>query len=326
MAAPSRRWTRWTENHTIAVVRFVCFSALIISWIKLEHVQTAVDRTWDFLLQSPFYNSVLFETVFTVFLGSQLMFVFWTLERVPYIAKHYTDRPGPSTAPPFTANAAMAATHILMFGSLDFITPKRYGHVDPIMYELRRGYFHTKRILPPNAPSVRELLWETGVAMLLYDGIFFALHFLMHKVPFLWKNVHKTHHDQAELSVFETDHTTPFERILLVLPGNEALRLVGAHPLSRTLFNIWLMYVLVSNHSTIDLSLGIDRIVPFGLLHSPRDHELHHMKNPLVNYAPVFSHFDRLLVFLEGKKKRHNSRLRRAAVITKTTSAVGDIW
>ena len=300
------------DDSLLHAARLGCAASIALAWYNEAAVQSVVDCVWSVLRQNLFYRSVVFETVFTILLTSSFYTILWYIEQIPYVHRHCMPRrtKKPMAMPSNISMIKQAVKHALIFGPLDFITPKRYGHVDPVLYERRPGYFHIERILPVQAPSVGDILWETGVAMVLYDAMFFVFHILLHKVPFLWKTVHKHHHDQEELSAFETDHLHPFEQLMLVLLGNESLRIVGAHPLSRTVFNVWLLYVLTINHSAMEFSLSVDRIVPFSLLHSPSDHEVHHVKNMTRNYQPVFAYLDALMDrFAEQRKNSRKAQL-----------------
>lgn len=292
------------DNRSLLAARGLCSAAGLWAWTNSDHVQEWIDAMWNYLKESAIYRSVVFETIYTIELASVLMLAFWAMERVPAILRRYTNRKKPVSMPGPLTLAVMAGRHFSLFGPLDFITPKRYGHVDPAAYAKRQGYVHLTRLLPNRPPTVAELLYETIVALVIYDALFFAFHLLCHKVPYLWKTIHRHHHDQTELSAYETHHLHAVEHLMLVLLGNESLRMVGAHPMSRTLFNSWLVYFLFANHSAIDLPLSIDKIVPFGLMHGPAEHASHHLQNLTKNYQPIFSYFDRLLEWLERRKKR----------------------
>uniref|UniRef100_A0A0G4HPU2 Fatty acid hydroxylase domain-containing protein n=1 Tax=Chromera velia CCMP2878 TaxID=1169474 RepID=A0A0G4HPU2_9ALVE len=99
------------------------------------------------------------------------------------------------------------------------------------------------------------------------------------------------------LEVMETIRLTPGERLTLVLLGNESARIVGSHPLSRNVFTMLLIYLLVANHSGHSGGLfAYNTLVPFGryFLHGPLAHARHHLKDFNSNIQPFLSWADAL--------------------------------
>jgi cholesterol 25-hydroxylase len=119
------------------------------------------------------------------------------------------------------------------------------------------------RALPQQPPSARRLLIELAVSLILYDAVFFLVHLLLHKVPYLYRRVHATHHDHKEIHAQVTNDLDLGERLLLVLTANFSLQIIGAHVLTRTLFVPCFVLFLVQNHCGLDV-LSYDKILPKG--------------------------------------------------------------
>lgn len=119
------------------------------------------------------------------------------------------------------------------------------------------------RALPQEAPSARRLLVELVVSLVLYDAVFFVVHLLLHRVPYLYRRVHATHHDHKEIHAQVTNDLDLGERLLLVLTANFSLQIIGAHVLTRTLFVPCFVLFLVQNHCGLDV-LSYDKILPKG--------------------------------------------------------------
>jgi sterol desaturase/sphingolipid hydroxylase (fatty acid hydroxylase superfamily) len=80
-------------------------------------------------------------------------------------------------------------------------------------------------------------------------------------------------------------------RVSLVLLANETLKMVSAHPLSRTLFVVYFLGALMESHCNLDLPLGADKIFP--LYGGARSHVTHHSRFTC-NYAPFFTWMDQI--------------------------------
>jgi cholesterol 25-hydroxylase len=119
------------------------------------------------------------------------------------------------------------------------------------------------RALPSEAPSARRLLIELIVSIVLYDAVFFVVHLSLHKIPYLYRRLHSTHHDHAEIHAQITNKLDLGERLLLVLTANFSLQIIGAHVLTRTLFVPCFTLFLVQNHCGLDV-LSYDKILPAG--------------------------------------------------------------
>uniref|UniRef100_A0AAZ3PAZ9 Fatty acid hydroxylase domain-containing protein n=1 Tax=Oncorhynchus tshawytscha TaxID=74940 RepID=A0AAZ3PAZ9_ONCTS len=114
----------------------------------------------------------------------------------------------------------------------------------------------------PLTPGSLRVAWDVLACLLLFDLQYFVWHVLHHKVPWLYRTIHKVHHRYTATFMFFFT------------------------------LNIWLS---VEDHSGYDLPWAPHRLVPFGLYGGSPHHDLHHLKF-MVNYAPYFTHWDRLFV------------------------------
>lgn len=89
-----------------------------------------------------------------------------------------------------------------------------------------------------------------------------------------------------------TNHLSVCERTGLVLLANECLKLLQAHPLSRTLFVFVFIFLLMDGHSGIDMPLGYHHIT-FGVFGGPLAHYTHHVHHD-AHYAPFTTLLDPL--------------------------------
>ena len=185
---------------------------------------------------------------------------------------------------------------IIHYGSplllLDFTTVKKYPGVDPAEWSKRRSSFiQTPRALPLEAPTVFEIGFQLVGAFILFDLFFCLVHYTLHRNAWLYKNIHAHHHDHNPMTAKVLNQLTMVESVLLVLAGNEALKLVSAHPLTRTIFVPLFLTALTENHCGYDLPWSWDKIVPFGILGGARAHWEHHEKGAR-HYAPFSTFID----------------------------------
>ena len=177
-----------------------------------------------------------------------------------------------------------------------FMTKKYTGTgLDPMEWRVRRANWvqHT-RALPPLPPSVLQIVVHLLLAFIIYDVLFFAVHFAVHKNLKLYRWLHHVHHDHDAMHSRITNQLSVPERIILVLAANEALRIVDAHPLTRFIFVPLFMGWLVENHCGYDLPCTLDKVVPLGLVGGSPAHYTHHAHGAR-NYQPFFTYIDKYL-------------------------------
>uniref|UniRef100_A0AAZ3PGZ2 Fatty acid hydroxylase domain-containing protein n=1 Tax=Oncorhynchus tshawytscha TaxID=74940 RepID=A0AAZ3PGZ2_ONCTS len=144
----------------------------------------------------------------------------------------------------------------------------------------------------PLTPGSLRVAWDVLACLLLFDLQYFVWHVLHHKVPWLYRTIHKVHHRYTATFALTLTFSGQYNRLSVHLRPDP--NLLGCHPLTKMFFftlNIWLS---VEDHSGYDLPWAPHRLVPFGLYGGSPHHDLHHLKF-MVNYAPYFTHWDRLL-------------------------------
>jgi cholesterol 25-hydroxylase len=91
------------------------------------------------------------------------------------------------------------------------------------------------------------------------------------------------------------------ERMMLVLLANFSLNIIGSHVLTRTLFVPLFVWLLVENHSGLDLELGYDKLLPAGWGAGSKRHAVHH-RGGKEFFEPYFCWWDNLLVRFHGRE------------------------
>ncbi|KAL3045974.1 hypothetical protein OYC64_004058 [Pagothenia borchgrevinki] len=164
---------------------------------------------------------------------------------------------------------------------------------------LLHGYLSPAH-LPAQAPPLPRLLAQVFVCLLLFDFQSFTWHLLHHRVPWLYRTFHKVHHSSSSTWALTTEATGAMETLSLGFFSGCTPVLLGLHPLSQLgffLLNIWLS---VEDHCGYDLPWATHRLFPLHLYGGAPHHDLHHL-NSSCNYAPYFTHWDRLIGTLQTR-------------------------
>ncbi|TWW60728.1 cholesterol 25-hydroxylase [Takifugu flavidus] len=160
-------------------------------------------------------------------------------------------------------------------------------------------------VMPEHAPSCWQLVVEVSVCLLLFDAFFFAWHLFMHKTPWLYRSIHQAHHQQRQPFALTAQDAAGAELLSLLLLAMASARLVGCHPLSETVFHLVNTWLAVEDHCGYNLPWALHRLLP--LMGGAPYHQDHHIFFR-GNYAPYFSHWDRLFGTYYSSVKEHYER------------------
>jgi cholesterol 25-hydroxylase len=134
------------------------------------------------------------------------------------------------------------------------------------------------------APTFGRLVEEVVVGVVLYDLLFYPLHWAMHNLPFApLRSIHGFHHRKSHtLNPLETVQHSYADGFLQVAVNIAVQQispfsgLAGKHPLSRLLHNVIVTYLLTESHSGYrDLPFMSHVLYPSVFGGAPR-HEAHH--------------------------------------------------
>ena len=151
------------------------------------------------------------------------------------------------------------------------------------------------------APTTLQICRDVTCGLLLYDFGFFICHYLMHKVPFLYKYVHKKHHTSTEVRASDIVRLSGVEEVVDVGISILALNFLKCHPVSRTIYNLIITFLLTELHSGFVFPWSPQKVVPFGLSTGSEGHHYHH-RNGKHYYQKFFCTVDRIFGFVEKKK------------------------
>mmetsp|Transcript_36064 Transcript_36064/g.44860 ORF Transcript_36064/g.44860 Transcript_36064/m.44860 type:complete len:295 (+) Transcript_36064:191-1075(+) len=152
-------------------------------------------------------------------------------------------------------------------------------------------HFYPRRQLPENAPGFFQMVFGVIAAIWLYDLIFYPVHCLLHKVPWLYKAFHSTHHANTPCVSEDIIRHSLVDGTLQVLANILALNTLRLHPLTRMAYNFVITYLLTESHAGYDMPWMLHNIVPGKILGGPNRHEMHH-RTGRKNFHQFFTYLD----------------------------------
>lgn len=124
----------------------------------------------------------------------------------------------------------------------------------------------------------------------------FFTHYILHKVPWLWR-VHRVHHLDTEMDVSTTVRFHPLEFVVNLVVAVPLLTATGAVPWALLVYEVLDAAVTVFSHANIRLPKWLERSLHFVIV-TPDLHRIHHSSyQPETdsNFGAVFPIWDILL-------------------------------
>ena len=154
-------------------------------------------------------------------------------------------------------------------------------------------YMCEPNIDPNDLPSVFELLWQIGLGILSEDFFFYWSHRFLH-LPWLYKNIHKKHHEHFNTITLTSIYAHPLELIVgNTFPALSVLYMLKSR-MHIVTFSIWLNIRLISTHdghSGYDMPFAFYKAIPNST--TAVFHVYHHLKN-IGNYGSSLRIWDSL--------------------------------
>ncbi len=141
-----------------------------------------------------------------------------------------------------------------------------------------------------------NILWTVIIGVLALDFSSWWVHWVMHKVPLLWR-FHLIHHSDTTVDVTTGLRHHPGDSLLRGIFFLLLIFISGAPMYSVMIYQTLIVFSTAFTHANIRLPKPVDTALSFILI-SPNMHKVHHhWKQPYTdsNYGAVFSIWDRLL-------------------------------
>ena len=132
------------------------------------------------------------------------------------------------------------------------------------------------------------------VSNLLVRGfISFITHYMMHKLPLLWR-VHRVHHLDTELDISTTVRFHPLEFLLNLIIGVQVVVAFGLSPWVLLLYEVLDAAVTLFSHSNVRVPSAVNRALRY-IIVTPDLHRVHHSsywQETESNFSAVFPIWD----------------------------------
>ncbi|XP_043933777.1 cholesterol 25-hydroxylase-like protein 1, member 2 [Protopterus annectens] len=240
---------------------------------------------WDYLCTN--YLDIIRSPLFPVILTVSCYFIFC----IPYLICNMMGRRWPfihkykihQNRNP-NLSMILRCCAVTAYNHLFFIFPA----------SVAQWYWRPPLPLPEEAPSIAEVLIGVVGCLLLFDFQYFIWHLIHHKNKWLYKTFHALHHEYMAPFSLATQCLGGWELITVGFWTSADPIFLKCHLLTTWVFMVCHVYVSVEDHSGYDFPWSTSRLVPFGIYGGPVMHDVHHQR-PMTNFAPHFSHMDRLL-------------------------------
>jgi sterol desaturase/sphingolipid hydroxylase (fatty acid hydroxylase superfamily) len=238
----------------------------------------ALDSLWKYLWEFPLLHWDMLEAYV-----AGLSFAFWIIlfrsfDRMIFMKKY------------------KFSSQVADFSSLDLSSwnPLLIYLVSIHIYHL----FITKPPAQSESPTVDRIIFEVATGIILYDFIFFWIHFAMHYfTSFSRYHQHSVHHRHTVLCASVVQQHSAVDGTLQVVVNiivqNTSIFYPRKHLLSRLLHNILITYMLTEIHAGYDGFWSMHKLFP-GLVGGAACHEIHH-RTGSHNFQQFFSYLDRMM-------------------------------
>ncbi|KAK3061442.1 C-4 sterol methyl oxidase [Coniosporium uncinatum] len=170
-------------------------------------------------------------------------------------------------------------------------------------------------------PSLLTMAYQIAIFFVLEDTWHYFSHRAMHEFPFLYKNIHKIHHQYSAPFGLAAEYASPIEVMLLGLGsvGSPILWCAITGDLHILTMYVWIvlrLFQAIDAHSGYEFPWSLHHFVPFwaGADH----HDVHHEKF-IGNYSSSFRWWDLLLdtenspEALKRRREKKSMKVKKAA-------------
>jgi methylsterol monooxygenase len=162
-------------------------------------------------------------------------------------------------------------------------------------------------------PSLWTMASQIAIFFVMEDAWHYWTHRAMHMSPFLYKNVHKIHHQYSAPFGLAAEYASPIEVMMLGL-GTVGLPILwcaitgNLHILTMYLWIVLRLFQAIDAHSGYEFPWSLHHFLPFW---AGADHHDTHHERFVGNYASSFRWWDYLLDTETGPEAMKRRRERR---------------
>ena len=136
---------------------------------------------------------------------------------------------------------------------------------------------------------------EFALTIVLIDLAYYLQHYLLHRVPMLWR-MHRTHHTDQEYDFSTGVRFHPFEAVYTTTVVMAVILALGAPPVAVFVSQLLSIGVAFFEHANVRMPGRMDRALRL-LFVTPDMHRIHHSQDiheGESNFSNMFSFWDRL--------------------------------
>jgi len=264
----------------VYICRAVYLAAFTLFVLNFNTADVLVQRAYANLKAVRFFHHYAFEPIL-----ASLCFIFYISYYaiidfyVPSLWKYRIQPAGP-------VGDNMLAWKDRLRDALSFEVPLYLGFWIPF-----GGIVRARKI--QKATSLALVGKEVVLALVIYDTLFFFGHWILHRNSFLFQNVHSKHHLMNVVRAGDSIRHSFLDGFWDVVCAVAALMILKANALSRAVFNIIAIGLIVEAHSGINMPWAVANVLPFKIMAGPVAHDEHHTQG-YGNYSKFFSWWDAL--------------------------------
>ena len=283
--APAESYVRISPNEfkkQVRVCRAIGLGAVGLVASNWQALDAALQSFYGSHLQSwPFFRHYAFEpilasTCFALYIAYFAVLDHW----VPAAWRYRLQAQGPQ-------GDSMAAWRNRLKDALTYEVPLYLGVWIPFGGIVRARRVH-------QTTSLGLVIREVLLALVIYDALFYLGHNALHRVPWLYHTVHAKHHSEPVVRAGDSVRHSFLDGAWDVVCAVAALMVLRANALSRSVFNIVAIFLIVEAHCGSNFPWALANLVPGGIFAGAKGHDLHHQHGGARNLGKFFSVFDRL--------------------------------
>lgn len=280
IATPTARILPNDFKNNVTFWRRVALGLFSIGVFNYDKIDSAIQAFYKILLEFPFFHHYAFEpvlasTCFAFYIGMYALVDYC----IPELWKYRIQPQG--------RGDSMVAWKDRLKDALSFEVPLYLAFWIPF-----GGVMRARKIQA--SVTLAVVIQEVIAALLIYDGLFFLGHSVLHRSNFLYKHVHAKHHNQKVVRAGDSVRHTFLDGFWDVVCAVAALMILKANALSRSVFNIVAIGLIVEAHSGSNFPWSPCNILPFNMMAGPQAHDKHHAQGGLKNLQKFFTYLDKM--------------------------------
>lgn len=288
--------------------RLIGLSTLALVFINQEFIDTTIAAIWDRLRSNHIFQHDMFEPAVAVTSFFVWVHLWYYAEmagvkgQFPWLMKHKLSNIQNTTMHANTSSKLQNDNRLSNWYSNWWKFELPVYLLPLLALSVFFDAFACRRLaLKQAAPTVWRIGREILGGLFFYDLFFWFTHMPLHRLsPWLYKHLHAKHHTTPEVRASDVVRLTAVEELIDVACSIAGLRILNAHPISRSIYNIIITGLLTELHCGYDVPMSFQNLVPFGIWGGSRRHHIHH-RTGKAYFQKFFTYLDNIFGFIDEK-------------------------